>query len=41
MANVEREDIVEESLAPAAALSGAPQAQDGRFRVPQILGEEA
>ena len=24
-----------------AALSGAPDAQDGRFRVPQILGEEA
>ena len=41
MANVEREDVVEESLAPAAALSGAPEAQDGRFRVPQILGEEA
>jgi aspartyl-tRNA(Asn)/glutamyl-tRNA(Gln) amidotransferase subunit C len=41
MANVEREDVVAPSLSPDEALSGAPQAQDGRFRVPQILGEEA
>ncbi|MES1170803.1 MAG: Asp-tRNA(Asn)/Glu-tRNA(Gln) amidotransferase GatCAB subunit C, partial [Actinomycetota bacterium] len=30
-----------ESLTPARALSGAPQAEGDRFRVPQILGEEA
>lgn len=41
MANVHREDVVRPSLAQDAALSGAPDAQDGRFRVPQILGEEA
>ena len=41
MANVEREDAVEPSLTPAQALAAAPQAQDDRFRVPQILGEEA
>ena len=41
MANVERDDVVEPSLSPEDALAGAPQAQDGRYRVPQILGEEA
>lgn len=41
MANVERDDVVLPSLTPDEALSGAPQAEDGRFRVPQILGEEA
>jgi len=41
MANVEREDVVEPSLTPAEALAAAPQAEDGRYRVPQILGEEA
>lgn len=41
MANVSRDDEVEPSLEPAAALAAAPEAQDGRFRVPQILGEEA
>src|SRR6187431_311813 len=41
MANVERPDVVEPSLTPAEALSGAPDAQADRFRVPQILGEEA
>jgi aspartyl-tRNA(Asn)/glutamyl-tRNA(Gln) amidotransferase subunit C len=41
MANVSRDDVVEPSLTPDEALSGAPEAQDGRFRVPQILGEEA
>ena len=40
MANVHREDVVRPSLAQEAALSGAPDAQDGRFRVPQILGME-
>jgi aspartyl-tRNA(Asn)/glutamyl-tRNA(Gln) amidotransferase subunit C len=41
MANVERDDVVEPSLTPAEALAAAPQAEDGRYRVPQILGEEA
>lgn len=41
MANVHREDEVRPSLTQDEALSGAPAAQDGRFRVPQILGEEA
>lgn len=41
MANVERPDVVEPSLTPAQALAAAPQAEDGRYRVPQILGEEA
>lgn len=41
MANVEREDVVLPSLTADEALAGAPQAEDGRYRVPQILGEEA
>ena len=41
MANVEREDVIEPSLTPDEALAAAPQAEDHRFRVPQILGEEA
>lgn len=41
MANVHRPDEVRPSLTQEEALSGAPQAEDGRFRVPQILGEEA
>jgi len=39
--NVTRPDVVIPSLTPEAALSGAPAKEDGRFRVPQILGEEA
>lgn len=39
--NVFRPDVVVPSLTPEAALSGAPAQEDGRFRVPQILGEEA
>jgi aspartyl-tRNA(Asn)/glutamyl-tRNA(Gln) amidotransferase subunit C len=39
--NVVRKDVVIPSLSPEAALSGAPAKEDGRFRVPQILGEEA
>ena len=38
--NVYREDVVRPGLTREAALAGAPEAQDGRFRVPQILGEE-
>lgn len=40
MTNVYRSDIVSPSLTQADALAGAPVAEDGRFRVPQILGEE-
>jgi aspartyl-tRNA(Asn)/glutamyl-tRNA(Gln) amidotransferase subunit C len=39
LVNVLRADVPGETLAPAAALAGAPQAEDGRFRVPTILGE--
>ena len=37
--NVTRPDVVEPSLTPEEALSGAPASEDQRFRVPQILGE--
>jgi len=40
LTNVLREDVVAECLTPEQALSGAPAAEDGRFRVPRILGEE-
>ncbi|MGC7102456.1 Asp-tRNA(Asn)/Glu-tRNA(Gln) amidotransferase subunit GatC [Amycolatopsis lurida] len=40
LTNVFREDVVRPSLAQEQALSGAPAAEDGRFRVPRILGEE-
>lgn len=40
MTNVFRDDVPEPSLSQAEALAGAPAAQDGRFLVPQILGEE-
>jgi len=38
--NVTREDLVLPSLTPTEALSGAPASDEGRFKVPQILGEE-
>jgi aspartyl-tRNA(Asn)/glutamyl-tRNA(Gln) amidotransferase subunit C len=41
LTNVFREDEVRASLGAAAVLGGAPAAEDGRFRVPRILGEEA
>ena len=41
MTNVFREDAVRPSLPPEVVLDGAPAAEDGRFRVPRILGEEA
>lgn len=41
LTNVFREDVIEEPLTVEQALSGAPEAQEGRFAVPQILGEEA
>jgi len=40
LTNVFRPDEVRPSLAPAAALSGAPAAEQDRFRVPRILDEE-
>jgi aspartyl-tRNA(Asn)/glutamyl-tRNA(Gln) amidotransferase subunit C len=39
--NVTRPDVVGFSLTQAQALAEAPAAEDGRFAVPQILGEEA
>lgn len=41
LTNVFREDVVKPSLSPEQVLSGAPAAEDGRFRVPRILAEEA
>jgi aspartyl-tRNA(Asn)/glutamyl-tRNA(Gln) amidotransferase subunit C len=37
--NVSRKDVVQPSLTPGQALSGAPAHEEQRFRVPQILGE--
>lgn len=39
--NITRPDVIVPSLSPEDALSGAPASEDSRFRVPQILGEEA
>ena len=41
MTNVAREDVVRPSLQRDVVLAGAPAAEDGRIRVPRILGEEA
>jgi aspartyl-tRNA(Asn)/glutamyl-tRNA(Gln) amidotransferase subunit C len=40
LTNVFREDVITPSLTPEQALSGAPEAEGGRFRVPRILGDE-
>lgn len=40
LTNVFRDDVVHASLPVEAALAGAPAVEDGRFRVPRILGEE-
>ena len=40
LTNVFREDVVGETLTQEEALSGAPDAQDGKFRVPAILDED-
>jgi aspartyl-tRNA(Asn)/glutamyl-tRNA(Gln) amidotransferase subunit C len=40
MANDFREDVVEPSLTQEQALSGAPDSDQGRFRVAAILDEE-
>ncbi|HEU0133148.1 MAG TPA: Asp-tRNA(Asn)/Glu-tRNA(Gln) amidotransferase subunit GatC [Mycobacteriales bacterium] len=41
LTNVFRPDEVRPSLPRDAALAGAPAAEQGRFRVPRILDEEA
>jgi aspartyl-tRNA(Asn)/glutamyl-tRNA(Gln) amidotransferase subunit C len=41
LTNVTRPDEVRPGLTQGQALSGAPAAEDGRFRVPRILDEEA
>jgi aspartyl-tRNA(Asn)/glutamyl-tRNA(Gln) amidotransferase subunit C len=40
LTNVFRDDEVRPGLTQQQALAGAPAAEDGRFRVPRILGEE-
>jgi aspartyl-tRNA(Asn)/glutamyl-tRNA(Gln) amidotransferase subunit C len=40
LTNVFREDVVRPCLTQEQALAGAPSAEEGRFRVPRILGEE-
>jgi len=39
LVNVLRPDDATETLSSAEALAAAPSAEDGRFRVPTILGE--
>ncbi|GAB3431716.1 Asp-tRNA(Asn)/Glu-tRNA(Gln) amidotransferase subunit GatC [Actinophytocola sediminis] len=39
--NVYRADEIRPGLTQQQALAGAPAVEDGRFRVPRILGEEA
>lgn len=39
LGNVLRPDVPGPTLDPAEVLAAAPQAEDGRFRVPTILGE--
>jgi aspartyl-tRNA(Asn)/glutamyl-tRNA(Gln) amidotransferase subunit C len=41
LTNVYRDDEPRPSLTQEEALSGAPDAYEGRFRVPRILDEEA
>lgn len=41
LTNVLREDEPRPSLPPDAVLSNAPEADQGRFRVPRIVEEEA
>ena len=41
LSNVYREDAARPSLDPAEAIAAAPNAQDGRFQVPRIVGEGA
>lgn len=41
LTNVFRADEVRPSLPSEAALAAAPATEDGRFRVPRIMGEDA
>jgi aspartyl-tRNA(Asn)/glutamyl-tRNA(Gln) amidotransferase subunit C len=41
LTNVFRPDVIAPMLTSEQALSGAPAAEDGRFRVPRMLDEEA
>ncbi|MBD0292857.1 MAG: Asp-tRNA(Asn)/Glu-tRNA(Gln) amidotransferase subunit GatC [Jiangellaceae bacterium] len=41
LTNVFRDDELKPGLEAQAGLAAAPEAEDGRFRVPRILGEEA
>lgn len=41
LTNVTRHDTLTPGLTQEQALAGAPAAEDGRFRVPRILDEEA
>lgn len=41
LTNVFRADEVQPSLPAEAVLAAAPAVEDGRFRVPRILGEQA
>ncbi len=40
LSNVYREDVIRPGLTHDEALDQAPSAAEGRFRVPQILGDE-
>ena len=40
LTNVYRDDVVRDGLTQRQALAGAPAAEQGRFRVPRILGDE-
>jgi aspartyl-tRNA(Asn)/glutamyl-tRNA(Gln) amidotransferase subunit C len=40
LTNVFRDDVVTPGLTAEEALSGAPQVEQQRFRVPRILGDE-
>jgi aspartyl-tRNA(Asn)/glutamyl-tRNA(Gln) amidotransferase subunit C len=41
LTNVFRPDVVKPSLSAADALAAAPATEDGRFRVPRIMEDEA
>ena len=40
LTNVFRDDVVRPGLTAAEALSGAPEVEQQRFKVPRILGDE-
>jgi aspartyl-tRNA(Asn)/glutamyl-tRNA(Gln) amidotransferase subunit C len=40
LTNVFREDVIVPCLSAEEALSGAPEVEQQRFRVPRILGDE-